>query len=390
MLYKKSFITLILLVLFLPVVLKSQTPELVNDRQFRPVARAAVDSIYNFQFEGARHLLQPWKRQYPDHPIWTLIEGMTDWWNVLSDLEDRSRDERFFDLMNRADYQSSQLLRENSRHADALIIKAVSNGYIARQYTNRNQWITGMNRARKAYNAYRYLQKLQPELWDLKLADGLKLYYAAHLPEAYPIVKTVSWFLPEGDKEKGLKYMRMAADSAIFAGAEALYFLGNIHYNYEHNFTRAARYFEQLYNTYPRNNYYARLLVQSYYRMDRYEDALMVIDSTLARWNNRALPYQDVLTEELMTWKGRILDEKGKNNEAITAFEIAFKTGEQLPRTEYRSYHAVSGYYLGKLLHNSGQSKRAIYYLEQVQSGKADTGYRRLAGRLLDDIKEGN
>lgn len=369
-------------------VLHAQTPELINNAEFRSDARTAVDSMYNFQFEGAQKVLRPWKNKYPGHPMWTLIEGVEVWWSVLSDLETTTRDEQFFNIMARADYESSRLLRENSRHADALLVKAISNGYMTRHYSNRGRWAPQMNRARKAYNAYQYLLELQPGSPDLLLAEGIKMYYSAHLRENYPLVNTVSWFLPEGDKQKGLEYMRMAADSAVFARAEAIYFLGNVHFNYEKNYGRAAGYFETLYEKYPNNNYYVRLLVKNYYRMKRYDDAMHVIGEAMHRWEDQGLPYLDVVTEELMTWKGKILYEKQDlPGKAAGAFEQAFKAGERLPKTEHRSLHAVSGYYLGRIMLGRGDREQAIFYLEHIRNSKADSEYRKRAGRLLNEIE---
>ncbi len=367
---------------------RSQTPELINDKEFRPLARAAVDSIYNFNFEAAEELLQPWQKRYPDHPLWMLMESMTFWWKVLSDLEDTSHDERFFYLMKRTDYEASRLLNEKSSHADGLIIKAVSNGYIARQYANRNEWLESINRARRALSAHEYLRELHPALADLKLAEGLKLYYSAYLPEAYPIVKTVSWFLPEGDKQEGLRYLRVAADSAIFARAEATYFLGNINYNYEKEFEKAARHFYQLYRKYPNNNYYARILVKSLYRMDQYEEALEVIEESVARWEREELPYQLVLKEELLNWKGRILEKKNEKSAATASLIESFKASEQLPRPKYRSFRVVSAYYLGQLHFEGGQTSEARYFLETAKSAKVEKEYQERAAQLLNKIRD--
>ncbi|MGK7369863.1 MAG: hypothetical protein ACNS64_06580, partial [Candidatus Halalkalibacterium sp. M3_1C_030] len=162
---------------------QNNLPELINDEEFRPAARAAVDSVYNFNFKAADKLLKPWKNEYPNHPLWLLIDAMELWWHVLSDLEDTSHDEEFFFRMKKTDYEAAKLLRNDSKHADGLIIKAISNGYVARQYANRDEWLSSINSARKALSAHEYLLELQPDLNDLKLAEGLKLYYLAYLPE---------------------------------------------------------------------------------------------------------------------------------------------------------------------------------------------------------------
>jgi len=383
--------------IYLPVVLLlglgqhtvlAQTPELINNNEFRVDAQAAVDSIYNFNFKGAEELLGPWKQRHPDHPLWQLIDGMQLWWQVLSDLENTAHDEEFFHSMQRTDYAASKLLRRNSSHADGLIIRTVANGYIARQYANRDEWMNSINTARKALSAYEYLSEVQPELADLSLAEGLKFYYAAYLPQAYPIVKTVSWFLPEGDKQRGLRLMQQAAEEAIFARAEATYFLGNITYHYQEDYDRAVGYFKQLYEQYPNNNYYARKLVSSLYQLRRYEEALQVIEASISRWEADDLPFKSVMKEELLTWQGRIYLIQGNRENARQSLSEAFTIGKELPRTEHRGFHVTSGYYLGKLLYEQTFYTEAKPYLLSVADSKTGEAYKRAAKEMLSNMNE--
>ncbi|MDZ7681209.1 MAG: hypothetical protein U5J63_05695 [Fodinibius sp.] len=84
----------------------------------------------------------------------------------------------------------------------------------------------------------------------------------------------------------------------MFASAEATYFLGNINFNYENNYKKAVSNFEQLSDRYPRNNYYARLLAKSYYKLNQYTKGLAFIDSTRgtkAAWQRQQLPRRNRL-----------------------------------------------------------------------------------------------
>ncbi|WP_372633526.1 hypothetical protein [Fodinibius sp.] len=377
---------LILLALAAAIPATGQVPELVNDARFRSDAQTAVDSIYNFNFEGAEEVLSSWKEDYPGHPLWTLMDGMKVWWGVLSDLEDTSRDDELVTVMKKANYQAGKLLHRQSSHADALIIQAIANGYVGRQYSNREEWVSSLNYARKAMNTYEHLLELQPDMEDLKLAQGLKRYYSAYLPEAYPVVQTVSWFLPEGDKQEGLQLIREASQTATFARAEALYFLGNINYNYEKDYAAAIPYFEQLTTRYPRNNYYARILTKSYYQRRRYNKALGFIEETLNRWQSRQLPHGEVLREELLTWKGRILEQKNRPEEALQQYRQAFELGEELPNTSHRAFWVVSGYLSGKLLAERQDFEEARFYLEKVAGADTAPAYREKARDLLSKI----
>jgi tetratricopeptide (TPR) repeat protein len=387
----KLFKTLFFSVLFLTIAIsaQAQVPELIKNEQFRTDARAAVDSLYNFSPEGADERLASWKEEYPSHPLWQLMDGMEFWWILLSDLNDTSHDVDFFEMMKKADYAASKLLYDEPGHADALIIRTVANGYIARQHSNREEWVTSLNTARKAYNAYGYLQENMSELPDLKLAEGLKLYYSEYLPEAYPVVKTVSWFLPDGDKKKGLKEMRDAAQTAIFARAEASYFLGNINYNYENQYNKAAGYFKSLHEAYPNNNYYARLLVKNYYKMGRYEDALAVADSALKRWDSKDLPYNDVLREELLFWKGRILYKKNMLEEALPLFKESHELSSDLPRSRNRGYYPASAYFAGRTLAKMGTYDEARSFFESVLDAKTGDGYKKMARERLERLEAG-
>lgn len=372
--------------LLLPGLAAAQLPELINNSDFRTDAQAAVDSIYNFNPEAADKVLEPWKTEYPEHPLWTLTEGIELWWQILSDLEDESRDEAFFEQMKRVNYEASRLLQQDRGHADGLIIKAISNGYIARQYANRGEWVWSVNQSREALRAYNYLLEQGHDLADLKLAEGLKLYYSAYIPEAYPVVRTVSWALPDGDKQEGLRLLRRASEEAVFARAEAIYFLGNISFNYEHNYRDAISYFKRLYEQYPRNSFYVRIYVKSLLRRSQDETALKVIEESLQRWREHEYPFQHVLEEELLTRKGRILTRSGKSQEAVKSFEEALKAGETLPDAPNRSSRIASLFYLGKFYFESDEFEKAAQYLRQIEESGTDSGYRDRAEELLDAI----
>lgn len=365
----------------------AQVPELINNPEFRPHAKAAVDSIYNFNFESADEILSDWEQKYPEHPLWLLFEGMQFWWQVLSDLESRVNDEKFFNMMKKADYAAGKLLHEHPSHPDGLIIKAISNGYMARHYANRNEWISSLNYGREAMIAHEYLLKQQPELSDLKLAEGLKLYYLAYIPEEYPVVKTVSWALPNGDKQKGLELIRRASEEAIFARAEATYFLGNINYNYEHDYDAAVKSFEKLQSQYPHNNYYTRLLVKSYFRQERYDEALQFINVSLLKWDNKDLAFRHVLEEELLTWKGRILEKRGKEEQALECYQQAIAASETFSNTKSRPFYVISNYFAGKILHEQKQFEEAKRYLEKSANADVESGYQQRARNLLAKIQ---
>ncbi|HLR76124.1 MAG TPA: hypothetical protein VK106_00590 [Balneolaceae bacterium] len=362
-------------------------PELISQTEFRKDAAAAVDSLYNFNDAAAEKIMEDWNKDYPNHPIWSLFDAMTEWWIVLSDLENHSHDDKLLKLMKKADYKASKLLHKQPNHVDGLIIKAIANGYIARHYANRSEWLTSLKYGRTALKAYKYLQKAMPDLPDLKLAKGIKLYYTAYLPEAYPVVKAVSWILPKGDRQEGLQLLKQASQQAIFARAEATYFLGNIYFNYEHKPEKAIGYFQQLHEKYPNNNYYVRLLVHNYYKIGWHDKALQLISHILQQSKQHKLPFDKVLKQELFYWKGRILKSRGDMKQAADLMIDSFNMAEQLPRTKYRKYYTAAGFYAGKVLLTLNKKEEAVDYLKAAAKSKAGEGYKEQAEKLLERIR---
>lgn len=364
----------------------AQPPVLIDRPDFQQDARAAIDSLWNRKPEAARLLMEPWSGRYPDHPLWTLWEGMELWWEVLNDLHDGRRDEEFFRKMEQADHQAVQVLRRKSDHADALVVRAVANGYIARHLSNRNRWVRSIQTARVAMQAHSALAEIRPDLEEVYFAEGLKMYYSAYLPDAYPVIRAVSWLLPSGDREKGLDLLRSSSRGAVFARPEATYFLGNILLNYEKKYEEALHHFQKLTELYPDNGYYRRLLVRTLFRQQLDREAEAEIDRTLDYWRQHSFSDLDLVREELLYWKAHLHLRRGEYRSAHELFRQGFQAGEVLPDRENRQFHILSGYYSGITAEWSGDLEEARGWYRKVIDLKGEPDTRKQARKRLEEL----
>jgi tetratricopeptide (TPR) repeat protein len=381
-----KFIPLIVFIIFAGLEVKAQTPVLVNDSEFQVAARAAIDSLYNQNPGAVSDLMKPWSDSYPEHPVWYLWEAMEMWWKVLIDLHDDSHDDLLFEKMEKANEAADRLLKESPGHADAHIVKAVANGYIARQNANRERWLRSVRTARTAYQAHIELEKSAPDLSDNLFAKGLKKYYSAYLPEAYTIVRAVSWLLPDGDKAEGLELLELTSRDAIFARPEATYFLGLILLNYEEDYERAMNQFYTLVEAYPNNSYYRRLLVRALFQQRMYDAALTEIKRAMDHWQFKGYDDQPVLREEMLYWKGRILNQYGRIDEAYDAFYSGFNLGLNLPNRQMRSFHALNGYYAGLLAERRGELVTARSLYRAVSQLECEADIRKRASERMSEL----
>ncbi|MGF1670103.1 MAG: hypothetical protein ACFCU6_06625 [Balneolaceae bacterium] len=362
-----------------PAILAAQSPVLVTNDEFRPVAQQALDSLYNRNSEAAWDIIKPWTNKYPDHPVWALWRGMELWWKVLEDLENESYDEEFFDKMKEADFKAGRFLRNNSGHPDGLIVRAAANGYMARHKANREEWVSSLNHGRIAYQSQQAMKKVLPDFADNLLAEGIIKYYAAYLPDAYPFMRTMSWFFPSGDKEEGLKLMVRAANESLFAGPESRYFLGMIRLNYEQDYTNAVQDFQKLVQKFPNNSFYRRLFVRSLYNMEKYELAAIEINKAIEHWDKQNLPYFETMKEELLYWKGRIQYRNHDRVNAFHAFTESFDIGETLPNPDKRTYRMLSAYFAGLTAEKLNNRAGAVHYYEAAASMNGNSEIKKRA-----------
>lgn len=364
----------------------AQTKVLIKDAFFEIDAKRAIDSLYNRNTEAAAELLEPWREKHPDHPLWLLWDGMEVWWKVLEDLDDHSMDREFIARMQQADYEAGKVLRSEPGHPDALIIRSVANGYIARMHANREDWFTSAQVGRKAYQAHQELMQVVPELPDNYFAEGMKLYYSAYIPEAYPVVKAVSWAFPEGDRKKGLKELRYAAEKGVFARPESKYFLANILHHYENEFDQAGEIFAQLIDAYPDNGYYRREYLQTLSQLDQYEEILAFSSQTLEYWESKNEEINPVLESEVKFWMGRAFYHNGNFAEAKPYFTESVEIGKELVNREEREVYVLAAYFAGRTHERLRENSEAKKYYQIAADQKTVPEARKRSREQLKDL----
>ena len=381
------FIVSILFYIFLiPSSICGQTVVLIDNKEFQEDAVVAIDSLYNRNTEAAQHILSSWKEANPKHPIWNMWSAMEVWWNILEDLYDESFDEQLFEVMKEADFEAGRLLRNEPDHPDGLIIRALATGYSARHHANRERWVTSVRTARTAYNAYNRLIEVRPDLPDNEFVEGMKKYYAAYLPEEYPVVRTVSWFLPDGDREEGIKSIEYATENAIFSRAEASYFLGIILLNYEEDYNGAARHFENLAYKYPNNSYFQRLYVRTLMEMRRSSLALEYSESLLERWEKQNLPRFQELKEEIYYLMGRAELLSGNNDLALEYFKNSMQAATSLGNTDNRIYYSLSGFFAGREYERQNKKDEAIDHYKIAANQNVNSNLRQRARQRIRNL----
>ena len=362
--------------------------QLLLHKPFIADAQTAIEQAYNFEFEASIQTLEPWRDAYPESPIWPFWEALPVWWDILGDLENESHDASFINLLEKVDYQADKQLRKDRRNADALVIKALANGFLSRLYSNRESWYNSLSHARISMNILFNLERLYPEIADVQFGLGLYDYFAAHLTEEYSLVRAFSWMIPDGDKKQGLERLKKAANESVFLKPEATYFLGHIYLHYENEYSHALDYFTGLTVQFPENTFFQRLLIRAYVRNRRYENAVLLIDELTEKYAGSEA--DSALLEELHTIRGNIYFRMVDFTNAELEYLNVILLERTLPNPEKRQRMTEARYRLAQIYLQSNRSIEARNQFEIIIRNRPNSQYFKRAKDSLKELKKGD
>jgi hypothetical protein len=266
--------------------------------------RRGINHIYNLQFDSAEVEFRAVQQWYPAHPVGYFLDAMVDWWRIASDLRDKRTDEQFLMKTDRVIRLCDSLLDINQNDIVGLFFKGGIIGYRGRYYFTRKEWIRAVSDGKEGLDIVLRCWEQAPGNKDVLLGIGLYHYFAAVIPEQYPVVKALLFTLPAGDKAGGLSELKLAAQQARYASVEAKVGLLEIYYGIERNYVEAFSVAMDLYIRYPRNawvhGYVARCLTQMGNQL-KAEDEWRTI---LARCVEKQRGYDNLKAREAMFYIG--------------------------------------------------------------------------------------
>jgi len=355
---------------------------LIEDERFIEDVQKAIDLVYNQQFEASLEILNPWFETGKAEPIRVFWNGLPIWWDILADLESEEFDEEFITLMELADREGDMVLRRDRRNLDAMVIKALANGFLARLHANRSGWYKSLSHGRQAISLLFAIEKLYPDVPDVQFGLGLYNYFTAHLNDEYRLVRAVSWMVPSGDKTEGLERLTVAAEQSAFMRPEATYFLGHIYLHYEQETELAERYLTGLITDYPQNAFFSRLMLRTFYQQREYGNAMMLNDSLIERFE--PLGHAPTM-EELLTMRGMLHYRDRNYDRAEEFFARVMALRPELQKGEARHQQMLTRYHLGLIYMRTGREAESRSMFRSVRDADKNSPLSDRAKRMLRD-----
>jgi tetratricopeptide (TPR) repeat protein len=355
-----------------------------QSQSFDSTVSKGIKEIYNIKFFEAEKTFRSLIADYPNHPAGRFFLAMIDWWKILIDLDVETYDDLFFQKLEDVIYQCDQILDKDEKNVDALFFKGGAIGFRGRLRAMRESWLKAADDGREALPIVQRASKLDPDNKDVELGFGIYNYYAAVIPDKYPLIKPLMIFFPKGDKEKGIQQLTNTAYYGKYAKYEAQYFLTTLYYQYEDQPWKAIEFARMLYAQFPDNpifeKWFGRISVRNADRTSAFETWKKVVQKCL----NKFTGYNQKTLREASYYVGVEYKDMNKPDSAIIFLEQSKIVSLTLDKEEVSGFYINTILYLGMMNDLLGNRDKAVEYYEEVLEVKEYGASKTFAKQYLE------
>lgn len=345
-----------------------------------------IKQIYNIEFEEAENTFRRIIADYPNHPSGRFFLAMIDWWRILLDLDNESRDDIFFEKLEDVIYQCDEILDDDPDNVDALFFKGGAIGFRGRLRAYRESWLKAADDGREALPIVQRSAELNPNNTDVQLGFGIYNYYAAVVPNDYPMLKPLMIFFPDGDKAKGIKQLEQTAENGKYAKYEAQYFLMTLYYQFENNPYKAEEYANKLTSEFPNNAVFQKWKGRAAAKKGDFSQASEIFKEVLGKAEDKVAGYNNSKTiREAAYYVGVQYRNINQLDSAKIYLEQSAEHSLKIDGKEESGFLINSYLYLGMINDVLGNRSKAKDYYKSLLSMREYGKSRELAEQYLDE-----
>jgi tetratricopeptide (TPR) repeat protein len=358
-----SHILLIILQIYFLVKPTKLIGQLSTDAPTQQLVVQALSLIYNQEFGETEPIFKQIKAKYPNHPVNPLLKAIQWQWQYLPIKDNKAMARPYQQQLELCLAQAKNLEKDEKTKVEAAFFVMASHGYMGLMHNHNDDWIKAATEAKRAYNylidGIAYTER-NPEFL---FSTGMYNYYIVQYPKEHGIIKPITIFFRDGNKDLGLKQIEQATRKGTFTRAEALFFGARIYLKHEAKFDKALPYTQQLITKYPNNPIYLMKHTEGLILSGKYAEARPYLDK-LNKKTDKFFPMACQVFEGLM------LEKQNKNDaEASQKYQNALRMPYDDEFT--KEYHVFATAGLARIAARAKDNKKAhLLYKKVLQTAE--------------------
>ena len=262
-------------------------------------------------------------------------------------------------------------LKAHPDDPDALFILGASHGMFGRLAIVQRRWLQAFGHGRASMKFVRRAVKLEPELYDAILGLGMFEYYVATIP------KFAGWLAKivlGGDRERGLRQIRLSAEKGRYAKVTAQMILVEIYLEDPfgaYNPAEGLRLMREIHALYPDSPMLDTAYISALYEGKELAEAVREAREYQARVKSGRYPAMNLAGSHALL--GTLLWASDEKDAALAEFVAGAEA--RAVRTKWMVWSRVRA---GQLLDALGRRGEALDAYHAAYGEKDEWGYRAL------------
>ncbi|MCA0389989.1 MAG: hypothetical protein LCH52_15985 [Bacteroidetes bacterium] len=344
-----------------------------------------IKDVYSFNFTAAETKFRSLLRENPKSPAGLFYLSMIDWWKILVDLEDESKDDLFYKKLDDIIFVCEEILDKDPDNIEALFFKAGAIGYRGRLRALRESWLKAADDGREALPIVNKVLKLQPKNADVLLGTGIYSYYISVIPDEYPAVKPLLIFFPSGDKQQGIKDLQRVAERGRYAKYEAQYFLMTLYQEFERDAPSSEKYAKMLTDQFPENPVFLKWRGRAAVMRGDYPLIQEIYTKLYAGCKEGKFGYTTKLRRETTYYLGFYYKAISQWDSSKIYFKESVELSRKIEKKEASGYFVNALLYEGMMHDKMGEREEAIKCYNEILKLNEYNGSHKQAKQYLNE-----
>jgi hypothetical protein len=250
--------------------------------QIEKLIRKGLEYNYNFNFKDASEIFQSIIKKYPEDPRGYHYLSSTFLWYYLSNKDEKD----FNDFVAYSDLsidKAKAIFDENSSNENIMYMLGNTYTYRAIAFAKAGNYLDAAWASKKSETYLSDLIEKNPHFYDAYLGLGLYNFAIGQISPAFKWALNLAGI--SGDKDTGIKYIKLAASKGSISKVEAHYYLSQIYSEILFDYDSAEVFLKKLVAKYPGNilfNYSFSVLEMKKRNLNSAEKLLMKITKSSA------------------------------------------------------------------------------------------------------------
>lgn len=343
-----------------------------------------IDLLFNREFDLAENIFLDIIDKSSQDPCGHFYLAMVTWSRMAAGFWNPETIREYLDRVDRTIEVAKKRIQDGRSNSYDYFFLGGALGFKARYELSERKWLSSFFMSREAIDALKTCQRMEPDNKDVLLGLGIFDYYTARLSG---VLKFLTYLLlHRGDRQEGIKKLRIAAEQATYAAGEAKSVLLHIYLFLEEEYLKAYQVAEDLRDHYPKNPRFDILSGVSCIRMGtdaKLEEILQYLrdkaekaasEKAKAIWANRVLYLQ-----------GIAFLYSQKYDSARSKFQLILRRSFPDSDPEMIAWPLVK---IGMSYDLEGNRETALTYYEKILNMRNGAGAQFLVKRMLEEPLE--